>query len=177
LNLLSNVAEVLQTAASLAAAVPLMTAAGVLMGILRSVTGLASNTPLIDAAVAMIPGLDAQSRAGTNGEIARLRQNTGRAGLEYFAVQSDFVPASPGWAFWRYFVKPLHHLGHAGADLVFEDKNDLVVDTSSMNELADEMTLPVRRVLDFGTNPTVHHTNYFRQTKTIQFIRDSFGIG
>jgi hypothetical protein len=176
LNLISNVAEVLQTVSSAAAALPLMTAAGVLMGIIRSVTAVAASTPLIDAAVAMIPGLDAQSRAGTNGEIARLRQNTGRAGLEYSAVQSNFVPQSPGWAFWRYFVRPLEHLGHAGADLVFEDKNDLVVDTSSMTELADEVTLPLKRVLDFRTSATVHHTNYFRQAKTIQFIRDAFDL-
>ena len=176
LNLISNVAEVLQTAAGAAAALPLMTAAGVLMGIFRSVTGLASHTPLIDAALAMVPGLDAQSRAGTNGEIARLRQNTGRAGLQYFSVCSNFVPQSPGWAFWRYFVRPLEHLGHVGADLVFEGQNDLVVDTSSMTELADDVTLPVKRVLDFGTSATVHHTNYFRQAKTIQFIRDAFAI-
>jgi pimeloyl-ACP methyl ester carboxylesterase len=176
LNLLTNVGSVLQTAADAGAATSFFAAASVLVRVLNSVTRLASNTPLIDAAVAMIPGLDAQSRAGTNGEILRLRRNTGHAQLEYFAVKSNFVPKDQGWAFWRYFVKPKPYLADLAADLVFDGDNDLVVDTASMTELADGVNITAARTLDFGTTSEVHHTNYFRQARTIDFIRSSFGI-
>jgi hypothetical protein len=124
----------------------------------------------------MIPGLDAQARSGTNGEILRLRQNTGNAKLEYYAVKSNFVPQGHGWAFWRYFVKPTQHLANWTADLVFDADNDLVVDTTSMTSLADQADISATRTLDFGTSAEVHHTNYFSQAKTVDFIRKSFGI-
>jgi hypothetical protein len=146
------------------------------MRVLNSITRVAANTPLIDAAVAMIPGLDAQSRSGTNGEILRLRQNTGNAGLQYFAVKSNFMPQGHGWAFWRYFVRPQQYLANWTADLVFDGDNDLVVDTASMIELADQATIATKRTLDFGTTADVHHTNYFRQAETVKFIRKSFEI-
>lgn len=176
LNFLTNVGGVLQQAADIASATPLFAAASVLMRVLNSITRVAANTPLIDAAVAMIPGLDAQSRSGTNGEILRLRQNTGNAGLQYFAVKSNFMPQGHGWAFWRYFVRPKQYLVNWTADLVFDGDNDLVVDTGSMIELADQATIAEARTLDFGTTADVHHTNYFRQAQTVEFIRKSFEI-
>ena len=49
--------------------VPLMSVVGVLFRVVTSVTTLAATTPAVDAAVAMIPGLAAQSRVGNNQEL------------------------------------------------------------------------------------------------------------
>ena len=179
LNFLTNVGDVLQRtadAAGLATAVPLVSAAAALMRVVNSITRFAAGAPLIDAAVAMIPGLSAQSRAGSNSEIVSLRRNTGNAGLEYYAIKAAFEPKDQGWAFWRYFVNPKQHLAGWAADLVFEGDNDLVVDASSMGSLNDTTNIVPARTLDFGTTSTVHHTNYFRQTETIDFIRSKFKI-
>lgn len=176
LNLLTNVGSVLQHGAEAASAIPFFAAASAVMRILNSITRFAAKTPLVDAAVAMIPGLDSQSRAGTNGEILRLRRNTGNANLDYYAIKANFEPQAPGWAFWRYFVRPVQHLTNWSADLVFEGDNDLVVDSASMTELADQAKIPLERTLDFGTTADVYHTNYFRQPKTVDFIRKTFGI-
>jgi hypothetical protein len=60
-------------------------------------------------------------------------------------------------------------------DTVFESDNDLVVDSASMTELRHDRSLPADQVLDYGTNAVVHHSNYFEQPKTLDFIREKFG--
>ena len=179
LNFLTNVGDVLQRttdAAGIATALPLISAAAALMRVVNSITRFAAGAPLIDAAVAMIPGLSAQSRSGSNSEIVSLRRNTGNAGLEYYTIKAAFEPKDQGWAFWRYFVSPKQHLAGWAADLVFDGDNDLVVDAASMGSLADNADIDEKRTLDFGTTSSVHHTNYFRQTETIDFIRKKFKI-
>jgi len=59
--------------------------------------------------------------------------------------------------------------------LVFPGKNDMIVDTESMSN-AEGQTSPSTRVLDFGTNGEVHHTNYFQNQRTLDFIASSFSI-
>ena len=56
--------------------------------------------------------------------------------------------------------------------------NDLVVDCPSMEELGESGSQVVRiaDVYDFGTSSEVHHTNYFEQRETLDFIRGKFGI-
>ena len=179
LDLLTNVADMLRRAGDLASANPLFLAASGVLRVVSAVTSLTAKTPLLDAALALVPGLDAQSHTGNNQELLRLRANTGTADfrlgqIRYFAVQSNFEPRDIGWNFLRVFSKPLQRLGDWGADTVFQGHNDLVVDTASMAEVADGK--PITLAHDFGTGERVHHTNYFVQPETTQAIRATFGI-
>lgn len=178
LSLLTNVGRVLAPAADAASAViPFLSVAAGLIRVLSSLSSLAAASPMVDAAVAMIPGLAAMSRIGNNPELSRLNQDPASPPAEYFAVRSNFEPSSPGWAFWRYFVSPKERLVDVAVDtLVFDGQNDLVVDTASMTELPPASAPPATRVLDFKTNDTVYHTNYFRQPQTLKFIADSLQI-
>jgi pimeloyl-ACP methyl ester carboxylesterase len=179
LDLLTNIADVLRTAAGIAAANPFFLAASGLLRVVSTVTNLAAKTPMFDVALALIPGLDAQSRTGNNEEIRRLRQNTGSGNfgappVEYFAIRSNFEPEAIGWNFLRLFSKPMQRLGDLGADIIFKDENDLVVDTSSMSEVADSRLVKI--VHDFGKSDTVHHTNYFVQKETAEAIAKALNL-
>jgi hypothetical protein len=179
LDLLANVADGLRAGADLFAANPFMLAAAGLFRVVQTVTSLAARTPAFDAAIALVPGLDAQSRVGNNEEVRRLRANTGgsdfqSALLRYAAVAANFEPKEVGWSFLRLFSKPLQRVGDWAADVVFPDQNDLVVDTRSMSEVADGKKIPLAH--DFGTTGRVHHTNYFQQPETAQAIRATFAI-
>lgn len=185
---LSTVSDFLRKGANLASsASPIFVAVSGLMRVISAVTDFAAKTPLFDGALALIPGLDAQSRTGNNEEIRRLRQNTGNSNfssnnLQYFAIQSNFEPQAIGWNFLRVFNKPLQRVANVGADLIFVDQegvpqnNDLVVDTISMSEVADLPAARIQIVKDFGTSDVVHHLNYFHQPETVQAIRTSFGV-
>jgi hypothetical protein len=179
LDLLTNIAEMLRMASDLAAANPLFLAASGLLRVVGGVTGFAARTPILDAALALVPGLDGQSRVGNNPALVRLRMNTGNSDFDsglirYFAVKSNFEPKAIGWNFMRLFSKPLQQIGDWGADLIFESDNDLVVDTASMCEVADSKLVAIAH--DFGTTDRVHHLNYFVQPETAQAVRKSFGI-
>ena len=180
LDLLTNVADALRGAGDSVASSAFFTATSGLMRVLSAVTGAAIHSPLLDAAIALVPGLDGQSRTGNNQELLRLRANTGSADfsagqVRYFAVRSDFQPQAIGWNFLRLFSKPLWRVGDWVADRVFEGPNDLVVDTASMDLTADDR--PVTLAHDFGTNDRVHHVNYFVQPETVRAIRSSLEIG
>jgi len=173
-DLFTSVGSYLKTASQVASIyVPFMTVAAGLLTVFTSVTGLVANTPMVDAAFAMIPGLGGQSRVGNNEELNRLHGGDLTGLPQYFAVQSDFRPESPGWAFWKYFVNIGDRIASGAAGLVFSQANDLVVDTRSMTELLPGWSLnPQDRVRDFGTNDQVHHTNYFAQPDVVQFFKD-----
>ena len=172
LGLLSNIGMALGAAS---AAVPFLTVMTGLFRIVTSVTKLAAKTPAIDAAVALVPGLAAQSRVGNNRELISLRQTPGELVGRYFAVKSNFESDKPGWKFWRYFRDIGDHAIDALSDLVFEGDNDLVVDTGSMIDLSDKLLIPSEQILDFGTTDEVHHTNYFAQAQTLDFFREMLG--
>jgi pimeloyl-ACP methyl ester carboxylesterase len=179
LDLLTNIADVLRTASDLASANPLFLATSGLLRVVGAVTGVAASTPMLDAAIALVPGLDGQSRTGNNQELLRLRANTGASDftaghIRYFAVRGNFEPKEMGWNFLRFFSKPLQRVGDWGADIIFPDHNDLIVDTGSMAEVADNRLVAVAH--DFGTTDRVHHTNYFAQAETAAAVRRSFGI-
>jgi len=179
INYLANIGEILGRLAGMAVLHPFLVAAGGLVRIVSSITKLVSNSPALDAAIAMIPGLAGQSRVGNNSEILSLQQNTGGAGQTYFAVTSDFRPRDPGWNFLEYFSKPIQRAAGYGADLIFEKPNDLVVETESMVQLASNPEpdgIRIQEIMPFGTNSEIHHTNYFLQKKTIDFIREKFVI-
>jgi pimeloyl-ACP methyl ester carboxylesterase len=177
LDLLTNVGKVLETGSAMAStAFPFFTVVTGLLKLLVSAGSIVSNAPIIDAAVSIVPGFSAQALVSNNEELNRLNQ-TGAATPAYFAVTSDFRPKSPGWEFWKYFVKIGDRLKAAGADLVFDEPNDLVVDTASMTVLARApKAISVQKLYDFGENDKVHHTVYFRQPETVKFIAESLEI-
>lgn len=181
LDLLTNIADLVRLGLGPVAWVggPLFAGITGLLRVVTAVTGTLATAPLLDAAIALVPGLSAQSYQGNNEEIRRLRANTGNADfatgrLRYFGIQSNFEPKDPKWNFLQYFSKPLQRLADLGADLVFDDENDLVVDTRCMREVADQKLIELGH--DFGTSAEVHHLNYFVQPRTVAAIRKAFAI-
>jgi hypothetical protein len=177
LSLLTNLGGALTMAgdeASAAAARPILEVALGLMRLVSSASSFVDRTPLIDAGIALAPGLAAMSRVGNHPELRRLRGAREDALPAYFAVRSDFQSEKPGWSFWKYFVRTRERLKDIGAEAIFEGPNDLVVDTDSMIDLRDGV--PVPSVHDFGTNDEVHHANYFRHMATLDFIAKSLEI-
>ncbi len=177
IDLISNISTEVGRGASVAGLVlplasPFMTAAGALMKLLGSVTSVAANTPLADAAVTLIPGLAAQSRVGNNAEIVRFR-SAPLDSPDYFAVQADFEPPPVGWKFWKLFNvrRAGTAIADVAADAVFDAPNDLVVDTAAMVDLADQVSIASSRTLTFPADSGVHHVNYFDHQDTIDFFR------
>jgi len=178
LNYLTNVAEAIGVGSKIASsAVPIFSFVTVLLKILSSITRIGAKTPLIDAAIAMIPGLVAQSRVGDNFPLEKLREGIDPTfSQKYFSIRSNFEPTAPEWKFWEYFNDPLTRVADYGADAIFRDDNDLVVDSISMAELSDKQNIPMTRTHNFGTNAIVHHLNYFEQPETLKFILKSLKI-
>ncbi|MBX7222255.1 MAG: hypothetical protein K1Y36_20065 [Blastocatellia bacterium] len=173
LELLTNLGHVLT---GFTMAIPLLNGACGLLRLLTLATGAAANTPLADAAIALVPGLNAQARVGNNEELRRLRSRV-REDLNYYAVKSNFDPEKVGWKFWKAFKNIGERAANIGADAIFPDTNDLVVDTASMTDFfSTTPAFSLKGELDFGTNAEVHHVNYFRQPRTIDFIQRTFGI-
>jgi pimeloyl-ACP methyl ester carboxylesterase len=148
-------------------AVPLMGVVTALLKVVTSVTSLTARTPIVDAVIAAVPGIFAMSRVGNNPELLRMRMGKETVSNDYFAIGSSYEPEEPGLAFWRWFRKDL--LTSKAADFVFDAQNDLVVDTSSMIDLADKKF--VKKVFTFEQSPEVHHLNYFRQSDTLKHLR------
>jgi hypothetical protein len=160
------------TAASLVA--PFMTVVVGIMKVVNSVVGVVAQTPLIDAVVAMIPGLAGQSRVENNFELNRLRDPS-LTPPRYFVIRSEFVPPDvPYWQFWNLFRDAKYRLAHWGADFVFNAANDLVVDTDSMADTIQGYRPDEAYFRDYvwtyPQSPRVHHTNYFRQKETAAFF-------
>jgi hypothetical protein len=170
LGLLSNFGSAVMAAGGLASAyAPLMLVPLALVKVASSMAAAAAQTPVLDGAIQLVPGLAAQSRVANNPELSRLRLLPRRPQVDYYAVTSNFEPEDPGWKFWQWFRGK--RLAHAAADKVFPGANDLVVDTESMTELPAALA----GARHFGRNARVHHTNYFEQTQTLKFIADSLG--
>ena len=186
LKLLTNLAAALQQVAGLAAlALPLMSVVQGLMSLVASATSVVADTPLTDAAVAMVPGLAAMSRYGPDGqtfihgnvELEKLGFGRTQVPPGYFAVSSNFEPTDPGWRFWEAFRDIKGRVADLAGDVLFAAGNDLVVDTPSMTQLSlDAAITDNARRLDFGTNAEVHHLNYFSQPRTAAFIRGALGF-
>ncbi len=181
LSMLSNFGTALMAGgAARLAYFPLLAAPLALLKVATSVVSAGAKTPLVDAAVSMVPGLAAQSRVGLNHELARVRGFKLARPPTYFVVQSNFETERAGWKFWRWFRAD--KLKDAGADAVFPGANDLVVDTPSMNEFAavaggaSWAGVPAARQHDFRTSGVVHHTNYFEQQETLEFILDRLKV-
>ena len=174
LSWFSNLNRVLSTGAAAGSAIlPFLTVVSGLLRMTAIVTNVASKTPVADAIVALVPGVAAMSKISNNFELNRL--NVEMSGTrEYFVVRSNFQTLSPGWKFWQYFVDTTARTADAFSDLLFNEKNDLIVDTASMTYLSP--SVEVQDICDFGDTDQVHHVNYFRQKQTIDFIAKSLGF-
>lgn len=186
MDFLANVGDAVGTVTALGGGI-ILGVASTLAGLFARVTG-ALSTPLADAVIALVPGLAAQSRAGNNAELRALRVNTGmfqfsdRASkVRYSVIKSNFSPTGDGiWSFLKSFVtRPGATLLDTAADFVFQEDNDLVVNTSSMNETGEyngKSALITDVAHDFSLlkSKTVHHCNYFQQHETVDAIRKTF---
>jgi hypothetical protein len=166
IDLFTNVGSLIGDAASL---VPFLSAAGALIKLGFSVVSAANKLPLIDGAIAMIPGLAAQSRVLNTGEINALKAAPLQA-TQYFAITSQFRPPDIGWKFWRAFCDWTQPAAFA-TDLIFPQANDLVVDTAAMTESVNPA-----QTQSFGDDRHIYHTIYFRQPETVGFLRGAFGL-
>jgi pimeloyl-ACP methyl ester carboxylesterase len=173
LDLLGNLARAVGTMGNAAAtAVPMLAFAGGLMKIIGGALSFGGGTPLIDAGVAIVPGLAAQSRVGNNFELQRLFADDWTKGYQLHAVVSDYAPAKvsePWWRFWAHFRNLPGRALDWGADVIFDGENDLVVDTASMTRMGKASVAKGSR-LTFDADSAVHHCSYFRAPKTIDFL-------
>lgn len=173
LNLMTNIGSKLAETVSL---VPFLSAAGSLVRIVFSLGNLASKVPLVDAGVAMIPGLAAQSRIANNFELKAMELRPMNPPT-YFGVTGDYEPKDIGLKFWKVFCDWKTRLADAAVDrLVFTGKNDLVVDTASMTQYGFAPDLAPDDLCCFDASDHVHHTIYFRQSKTVDYLRRVLGI-
>jgi alpha-beta hydrolase superfamily lysophospholipase len=178
LSWLTNVNQALATGTALASsAVPFLSVVSGLLRFAGTVTNVLGKTPVIDAGVSLIPGLSAMTRV--NLELARLNVAVAKRPA-YFAIVGDFDPPPTGLAVWRFITEAKTRLADAAADLLFQGKNDLVVDTESMTFLAGtcgaQNAVTINAVHDFKTQGDVHHLNYFRKAPTLDFIMTSLGF-
>jgi hypothetical protein len=166
-NLFTNMGKAFGQGLSL---IPFAKVAGSLVQVMFSLGNLASKTPMIDAAVAMIPGLAAMSRIDNNFELDALK-DCAATPPEYFAVTSNYHGEE--YPFWKMFCNFKLKVAEGLDRLVFTGENDLVVDTASMTEYGFG---PQPKIFSFDESKHVHHTIYFRQAGTLDFIRKSLSI-
>ena len=170
-----HMSNMIRAVGTVASTIPFTAGISGLMSIAASCVGAAAHTPAVDALFAMLPGLSAMSRIRNNTELNQLQGMKGNS-VEYFGVKSNFEPPEIDiWQFWHAFNSPFDRFKNAlSDDFIFRDQenrrlaNDLVVDCESMQGIPPNQ---VKDWCDFGTSTTVHHTNYFAQPPTINFIR------
>jgi hypothetical protein len=173
LSLLSNIGSFVQGTLNLVGgANPFIWVAGKLVQVVVSATGALARTPLVDGVVALIPGLSGQSMVSNNLEIDRLRLGPCAVDPLYYAVQSNFETADPGWKFWQYFRAS--KIADIATNAIFPGHNDLVVDTNSMADFGVPHLQLADQPRDFGTSDQVWHCNYFRQPQTIAYLAQKF---
>lgn len=100
IDLFTNIGKAIGQGLSL---IPFTQVAGSLMQIVFSVGNIISKTPLIDAAVAMIPGLAAMSRVSNNFELNALKDCPVNS-PQYFGVIGTFKTEDVGWEFWKFWA-------------------------------------------------------------------------
>jgi hypothetical protein len=138
--------------------------------VLGRVLQLGSRLPLADAAVGLVPGLLAQGRVANNLELAQLWPLP--AGVDVRAIGGSFRPAEVDEPMWRLWKRRTHLKGQAlfhGADLVFDQPNDLVVDSAAMHRLGD-VALAAPQWEDLGASATTHHCNYFQDARVLDWL-------
>lgn len=140
-----------------------------LMQLVSAIIRGAANLGIADAAVQLVPGLLSMARMSNNGELQQLRRMSAPADGR-FAIISNYEPKNPGLRIWRWLTEAKTRLTDFGTDVLFDAKNDLVVDTTSMDDLQEKLRIPGARVCNFMTSD-VHHCSYFAQPRTYDFLR------
>lgn len=172
LDLLANYADLTQQVGTAVSPVlPLASGVAALAKILGKVLHLGSELPVVDAALAMVPGLATQQHVANNLDLRQLFADDWLRLPQMHGIGVSFKPDEsnePLWKFWRRFTHLADQVKYAGADLVFDGPNDLVVDVSSMRQLGEKAVIPFK---DLGTSPSTHHTNYFRDARVLDEIR------
>ncbi len=176
LDLFANFADA--AAATASAAGPVFTLAAGAAGLARifgKTLNLGSSLPLIDAAVSLVPGLATQQRTSNNLEVQQLFRNEWQTRPTLAGVGVYFQPdeSLEGWKFWKRFTHIGDQFKYAGADMIFDGPNDLVVDVQAMSQLGERGRITT--FLDLGTSATVHHTNYFRDPRVLGFLGRQLG--
>jgi len=145
---------------------------GGLACVLGKVLQLGARTPLVDAAVGLVPGLLAQGRVGNNLELAQLWPLP--RGIEVRAIGGSFMPSEVNEPLSRLWKRVTHLKGQAayyGADLIFDQPNDLVVDTVAMSRLGDHV-LTAPQWEDLGASAETHHCNYFQDLRVLNWLNN-----
>ncbi|HEX2546278.1 MAG TPA: alpha/beta fold hydrolase [Ramlibacter sp.] len=171
LDMLANVGDVLARGSSaFSLAQPLAAGAAGLARIFGKTLRLGSNLPIVDAAVALVPGLAAQQRIRNNLEIRQLFDEEWRTQPELSGIGVSFRPgeSAEGWKFWRRFTHVKEQIAYSAADLVFPGGNDLVVDLEAMAQLGEKKVLGTFQ--DLGVSEATHHCSYFRDERVLQFM-------
>ena len=157
-----------------ATAVPMLAFAGRLMKVLGGVLSLGRASTLVDAGLAIVPGLAAQSRVGNSFELERLFAEDWGTRYQLHAVALELRGPrrrrSRGGSSGRTFARCPGACSTWGADVIFSGPNDLVVDTPSMIRLGN-VSVPKARQLAFDGDDAVHHCGYFRQPRTVDFLQ------
>lgn len=172
LDMLANVGDVLaRTGQALSLAQPLAAGAAGLARIFGKTLRLGSSLPIVDAAVALVPGLASQQRISNNLEIAQLFSHPWQTDAQLSAIGVRFQPKESleGWKFWRRFTHVGQQVAYSAADLVFPGGNDLVVDVDAMSQLGELKNITDFR--DLGTSDVTHHCSYFRDADVIAFLK------
>lgn len=178
LDTLASVAEAVGDAAQRAGRAmpglePLTLGVAGLACVLGKVLQLGANTPLADATVALVPGLLAQGRVDNNLELAQLWPLRDAAtGVDVRAIGGSFKPAEadePLWKLWKRMTHLKEQALYHGADLIFDQPNDLVVDSASMNQLGSS-ALVAPQWEDLGVSAQTHHCSYFQDTRVLTWL-------
>lgn len=175
LDTLASIADALAEGAARAGQVlpglqPLSLGVAGLACVLGKVLQVGARTPLADAAVGLVPGLLAQGRVANNLELAQLWPLP--TGVDVRAIGGSFVPAEvnePIWKLWRRITNLKGQAMYYGADLIFDQPNDLVVDSAAMNQLGPQL-LAAPHWEDLGASATTHHCNYFQDARVLAWL-------
>ncbi len=175
LDTLASIADALADTAARAGRLmpglePLSLGVAGLACVLGKVLQLGSRVPLADAAVGLVPGLLAQGRVANNLELAQLWPLPATADLR--AIGGSFRPSEVDEPLWKLWKRITHLKGQAmyhGADLIFDQPNDLVVDSAAMNRLGDTV-LVAPQWEDLGVSAETHHTNYFQDLRVLNWL-------
>ncbi|MDR7335736.1 alpha/beta fold hydrolase [Roseateles asaccharophilus] len=154
--------------------VPFAEGVSLLAKIFGKVLQLGSNTPIVDAAVGLVPGLATQQLTKNNNDVRQLFAAPWLSTPKMYGIGAAFQPdesTQPMWRFWRRFSNIGDQVKYGAADLVFPGPNDLVVDVDSMFRLGEGGNLTFEAL---GVGPTTHHTNYFRDERVIGYLGDQF---
>lgn len=176
LDLLANYADAVQVIGGAASTVlPLAGGVAALAKVLGKFLRLGSGLPVVDAAIALVPGLATQQAVSNNLDIRQLFADDWLVKPQMTGIGVTFQPdesKQPIWKFWKRFSNIQAQVKHAAADLVFPAENDLVVDLGSMFRLGEGGDIPFENL---GVSATTHHTNYFRDARVLDCLDKKLG--